>query len=120
MVRHCDTLARLGGDEFVLLVSGVDVRTGPALIARRLLDVLREPFTLEGRNDVPLCVTASIGIATADDHSTSGDLLRNADIALYRAKAAGRNRSAFHTPEMAGVEPPRSEPKAEPEQLDAR
>jgi len=101
VVRHCDTLARLGGDEFVVLVNGVDVRTGPVLVAQRLLDVMRLPFVLEGRTDAPLSVTASIGIATAGDCSTSGDLLRNADIALYRAKAAGRNRSAIYTPDMA-------------------
>jgi diguanylate cyclase (GGDEF)-like protein len=94
VVRHCDTLARLGGDEFVVLVNGVDVRTGPALVAQRLLDVMRQPFILEDRTDAPLCVTASIGIASADDHSTPGELLRNADLALYRAKAAGKNCSA--------------------------
>jgi diguanylate cyclase (GGDEF)-like protein len=98
VVRHCDTLARLGGDEFVVLVSGVDIRTGPALVAQRLLDVMRQPFILENRTDQPLCVTASIGIATADDRTTPGDLLRNADHALYQAKAAGRNRSATYVP----------------------
>jgi diguanylate cyclase (GGDEF)-like protein len=101
VVRQCDTLARLGGDEFVVLVNGVDVRTGPVLVAQRLLDVMRKPFVLEDRTDDPLCVTASIGIATAGNCSTSGDLLRNADLALYRAKSDGRNRSAVYTPDMA-------------------
>jgi diguanylate cyclase (GGDEF)-like protein len=106
VVRQCDTLARLGGDEFVVLVNGVDVRTGPVLVAQRLLDVMRKPFVLEDRTDDPLSVTASIGIATAGDCSTSGDLLRNADIALYRAKAAGRDRSATYTPDMASDDRP--------------
>jgi diguanylate cyclase (GGDEF)-like protein len=101
VVRQCDTLARLGGDEFVVLVNGVDVRTGPVLVAQRLLDVMRQPFVLEDRADEALCVTASIGIATAGHGSSSGDLLRHADIALYRAKAAGRNRSEIYTPDMA-------------------
>jgi diguanylate cyclase (GGDEF)-like protein len=102
VVRQCDTLARLGGDEFVVLVNGVDVGTGPVLVAQRLLDVMRKPFVLEDRSDAPLSVTASIGIATAGDGSSSGDLLRSADIALYRAKAAGRDCSAVYTPDMTG------------------
>ena len=101
VVRQGDTLARLGGDEFVVLVNGVDVRTTPVHVAQRLLDVMRNPFVLEGRTDEPLSVTASIGMATAGEASTSGELLRNADVALYRAKAAGRNRSATYTPDMA-------------------
>jgi diguanylate cyclase (GGDEF)-like protein len=105
VVRHCDTLARLGGDEFVVLVNGADVRTGPRMVAQRLLDVMREPFVLEGRADAPVCVTSSIGIATAGEGCSSGELLRNADVALYRAKAAGRNRSASYTPDMTTDDP---------------
>jgi diguanylate cyclase (GGDEF)-like protein len=71
------------------------------LVAQRLLDVMRKPFVLEDRTDDPLSVTASIGMATAGPESSSGELLRSADIALYRAKAAGRNRSAVYTPDMA-------------------
>ena len=112
VVRQCDTLARLGGDEFVVLVNGVDVSTGPVHVAQRLLDVMRTPFVLEDRTDDPLSVTASIGIATARDEMTSGDLLRNADLALYRAKAAGRNCSETYDPTMAGGARPVPEPKA--------
>jgi len=102
----------LGGDEFVVLVNGVDVSTGPVHVAQRLLDVMRTPFVLEDRTDDPLSVTASIGIATARDEMTSGDLLRNADLALYRAKAAGRNCSETYDPTMAGGARPVPEPKA--------
>jgi diguanylate cyclase (GGDEF)-like protein len=112
VVRHCDTLARLGGDEFVVLVNGVDARTGPVHVAQRLLDVMRTPFVLEDRTDDPLGVTASIGIATARRGTTSGELLRNADLALYRAKAAGRNCSQTYTADMARDDRPRPEPKA--------
>jgi diguanylate cyclase (GGDEF)-like protein len=112
VVRQCDTLARLGGDEFVVLVSGVDVRTGPVLVAQRLLDVMRQPFILEDRTESPLCVTASIGIATVAGCASSGELLRNADVALYRAKAAGRNCSAIYTAERALDDRPLLDPKA--------
>ncbi len=55
---------------------------------------------LDGREDTPIRVTASIGIATATVGATAGDLLRNADVALYKAKAAGKNRSIIFAPEM--------------------
>jgi diguanylate cyclase (GGDEF)-like protein len=100
VVRQSDTLGRLGGDEFVVLVDGLDGGIGPDAVAERLLDVLREPFTLEDRRDLPLTVTASIGIATAARHSTAGDLLRHADVALYQAKAAGKNRSIMFAQAM--------------------
>jgi diguanylate cyclase (GGDEF)-like protein len=99
-IRGSDTLARLGGDEFVVLVDSASFDTGPRLVAERLLDVLADPFVLEGREDTPLTVTASIGIATATPGSTAGDLLRNADVALYNAKAAGKNCSIMFAPEM--------------------
>jgi diguanylate cyclase (GGDEF)-like protein len=99
-IRESDTLARLGGDEFVVLVDGVSVDSGPDLVAERLLEVLRPPFVLEGREQTPLTITASIGIATADERSSAGDLLRDADVALYQAKAAGKNRSVVFAPAM--------------------
>jgi diguanylate cyclase (GGDEF)-like protein len=100
VVRHSDTLGRLGGDEFVVLVDGLDAGIGPDVVAERLLDVLREPFTLEDRPDTTFTVTASIGIATAANHTTAGDLLRHADVALYQAKAAGKNRCVMFAPAM--------------------
>jgi diguanylate cyclase (GGDEF)-like protein len=112
VVRQCDTLARLGGDEFVVLVNGADSATGPVNVAQRLLHVMRKPFILEGRIDQPLHITASIGIATAGQDSSSGDLLRHADVALYQAKANGRDRSAVHRPGMEDDESPPLQPKA--------
>jgi diguanylate cyclase (GGDEF)-like protein len=99
VLRDSDTVGRLGGDEFVVLVEGTSLDAGPELVAERLLDVLREPFDLDGRNCSSLTITASIGIAVGDRISPS-ELLRDADIALYRAKAAGKNCCVVFEPEM--------------------
>ncbi|WPC06657.1 PAS domain S-box protein [Pseudomonas benzenivorans] len=93
-VRQEDTVARLGGDEFVVLLSGLEgPRSSVTRQARTLADKLRrllaEPMRLDGHR---LQVTPSIGIALIPDHGdTPADLLKRADIALYRAKDAGRN-----------------------------
>ena len=92
-----DTIGRIGGDEFVVLVDDTSVLTDPQGLAKRLLELVRStPFELEGRR---LTVTASIGVATGNVCEAS-DLLRNADVALYQAKAEGKNRSAMFLPEM--------------------
>jgi GGDEF domain-containing protein len=76
---------------------------------------MRRPFLLEGHTDTPLLVTASIGIATADDDGfTSGRLLANADLALYRAKAAGRDCAVTYTPDMRSDEPSPAPPARPP------
>jgi diguanylate cyclase (GGDEF)-like protein len=90
VVRDVDALGRLGGDEFVVVAGDMSLMAGPELIAERLLDALKEPFKL-GEGQTPITVTASIGIATGEQ-STAGELLRDADIAMYRAKWDGRNR----------------------------
>ncbi len=96
-VRPQDTLARLGGDEFALLLEGSDVDTG-ALVGH-LLDDIREPVRLGSRE---LHLTASIGSAhTGGEESLQADeLLRNADLAMYAVKRAGRNGSAVFDPSM--------------------
>jgi diguanylate cyclase (GGDEF)-like protein len=90
VVRDVDALGRLGGDEFVIVADDMSLIAGPELVAERLLDALKEPIKL-GEDETPVTVTASIGIATGD-RSSAGDLLRDADIAMYRAKWGGRNR----------------------------
>jgi diguanylate cyclase (GGDEF)-like protein/PAS domain S-box-containing protein len=96
-VREADTVGRIGGDEFVVLVSGASLAAGPEIVAQHLLDVVRDtPFYLEGRY---VTVTASIGIAMGDAYAAA-DLLRNADVALYQAKARGKNCAAIFLPEM--------------------
>jgi diguanylate cyclase (GGDEF)-like protein len=90
VVRDIDALGRLGGDEFVVVAEGMSLTTGPEMIAERLLEALKQPFELQGV-DNRLTVTASVGIA-AGDRVSAEELLRDADIAMYRAKWAGKNR----------------------------
>jgi EAL domain-containing protein (putative c-di-GMP-specific phosphodiesterase class I) len=79
----------MGGDEFVVLVDGGSNDAGPELVAARLLELMREPFEL-ALAPRPIIVTASIGVASGD-RTAPGELLRDADVALYRAKGAGRD-----------------------------
>jgi diguanylate cyclase (GGDEF)-like protein len=98
-MRESDSVGRLGGDEFVVLVDGSTMDAGPELVAERLLRVLREPFEFEGTHPGPLTLTGSIGIA-AGARPSATELLRDADIALYGAKAAGKNCYMVFRPEM--------------------
>jgi diguanylate cyclase (GGDEF)-like protein len=91
VVREGDTAARLGGDEFIVLVEGSTLDAGPELVAERLLEVLNEPYEINGAGRGQLAVTASIGIAFGL-REDADELLRDADTALYEAKAAGKNR----------------------------
>lgn len=100
-VRLEDTVARLGGDEFVVLLSGLEgsrdeVTEKVRQLADTLRELLAEPMSLDGQR---LQVTPSIGVALIPDHGTTpADLLKRADIALYRAKDSGRNTTQlFHT-----------------------
>jgi diguanylate cyclase (GGDEF)-like protein len=88
-LRAVDTVGRMGGDEFVVLIDGGELSAGPELAAQRLLDVMRQPFELEPGGS-PITVSTTIGIALTDRQSAD-ELLSNADVALYQAKAAGRN-----------------------------
>ncbi|MGO9148739.1 MAG: EAL domain-containing protein [Acidimicrobiales bacterium] len=97
-LRDADTIGRMGGDEFVVLIDGASRNAVPELVADRLLEVMRQPFVLDGVS-MPLMVNTSIGIAVGD-RPCPGDLLRDADVALYQAKAAGKNRYEIFNPEM--------------------
>jgi diguanylate cyclase (GGDEF)-like protein len=89
-LRDSDTVARLGGDEFTVLLEGPNAVADAVLAAQRILATLRAPIPLDGQDTY---AAASIGIAGGVDILESGrDLLREADIALYRAKGAGRGR----------------------------
>jgi diguanylate cyclase (GGDEF)-like protein len=101
-MRESDSVGRLGGDEFIVLVDGATMDAGPELVAERLLSVLRTPFELEGLSSGPLTLTASIGIAVGARPSAT-ELLRDADIALYEAKTAGKDRFVVFQPEMHTV-----------------
>jgi diguanylate cyclase (GGDEF)-like protein/PAS domain S-box-containing protein len=99
MLRESDTVGRLGGDEFVVLTESTIRGAGPELLADRIQAVLHEPFLLEEFDQVPLVVSASVGIATGV-RTTASELLRDADIALYRAKAMGKDRWTLFEPAM--------------------
>jgi diguanylate cyclase (GGDEF)-like protein len=94
VIRDIDALGRLGGDEFVVISEEISLTAGPELIAERLLEALQHPFMLGEDERTRLTVTASIGIAIGEA-TTAEDLLRDADIAMYRAKWDGKNRYAI-------------------------
>jgi diguanylate cyclase (GGDEF)-like protein len=88
-LRDADTIGRLGGDEFVVLIDDATLPGAPEMVAERLLELLRQPFHLPGVK-APMSITASVGIAVGH-RETPEELLREADVALYQAKAAGKN-----------------------------
>lgn len=97
-VREIDTIARLGGDEFVLVLDGLDDRDDLLLAAKRVLDSFFEPFEFDGQ---AVYTSASMGIVTGStDYALPSDILRDADIAMYEAKSAGKSHFAIFTPEM--------------------
>ncbi|MFT5277156.1 MAG: diguanylate cyclase (GGDEF)-like protein/PAS domain S-box-containing protein [Glaciecola sp.] len=97
-VRKEDTVGRLGGDEFIVLLRALNDDHNAMDISENLLRVFREPFQIDGRE---LILTVSIGIAIYPENGNcASDLLRNADSAMYQAKALGRNTYSFFTEEM--------------------
>ncbi len=112
LLRASDTVGRMGGDEFVILTEGVSLAAGPTMVAERIREVLRNPFQIEGFEGLPITVSASIGIATGDRPSAQ-ELLRDADIALFRAKAAGRDGSVLFEPAMQAAAVDRLELKSD-------
>jgi len=102
VVRDADALGRLGGDEFVVVTEELSLEVGPELIAERLLEALKPSFKLGAGEETRVTVTASIGIA-AGDHSSAEELLRDADIAMYRAKWDGKNRHVVFETGMQGM-----------------
>jgi len=94
VLRETDVLARLGGDEFAIIQSGeTNQRDAAAALAARILDIFAKPFDVDGNE---LNIGTSIGIALAPEHGTSSDsVLKKADLALYRAKSAGRSGYCF-------------------------
>ena len=94
-LRRSDTIGRVGGDEFVALLHDGDGRRNPRRVAERLIAALQEAFTVEGRE---VFVSASIGIASGDQ--AAEDLLRQADVAMYRAKRLGTGRWVVFEPSM--------------------
>jgi diguanylate cyclase (GGDEF)-like protein/PAS domain S-box-containing protein len=97
-IRKEDTVARLGGDEFSILLNNVNGQEGAERAARNLMSKITEPFKVQGSE---LVITSSIGITICpDDNTDFGGLVKNADMAMYRAKSAGRNNIQFYNKEM--------------------
>jgi diguanylate cyclase (GGDEF)-like protein len=94
ILRDNDTVGRLSGDEFVMLIDSIGLNASPELVAERILDVLRTPFEIPDSDQAPVLVTASIGVATGLPASAE-DLMQDADLALYKAKAGGKNNFAL-------------------------
>ncbi len=100
-VRASDVVARLGGDEFAIVLTAVDCPDGAEALARKLVGVVARPFANRGR---PLQLAASGGVALFPDHAeTPLELMHAADVALYRAKADGRNTARLFAPPMAAM-----------------
>jgi diguanylate cyclase (GGDEF)-like protein/PAS domain S-box-containing protein len=98
VIRQRDTAARLGGDEFAVLVPELKSPQELAVLAQRLIEIVSEPYLVEGHL---VTVGTTIGIAVAPTDGEDADrLLRNADLALYRAKADGKSTFRFFEPEM--------------------
>ncbi len=102
ILRESDTVGRLGGDEFIVLTEGLSLAAGPELVAERLLDVLAEPFHIDGDHETAISISASIGIAIGLRENAE-DFLRDADIALYAAKDAGKRCFVVFEAEMQTV-----------------
>ena len=96
-IRSGDTASRLGGDEFAIMLKGAGPRTG-VRVAREIIAAVKEPFRIQGRE---VYIAASVGVASTRGSGTdAGDLLSNADVAMYRAKKAGPGRIIIFEPHM--------------------
>jgi diguanylate cyclase (GGDEF)-like protein/PAS domain S-box-containing protein len=97
-LRSTDTLARLGGDEFVILLEDIEDRQGAIRVADWIHEQLKQPIPVDGRH---IFVTTSVGVVFSDlGYSQAEDGLRDADIAMYSAKANGRARTEVFEPSM--------------------
>jgi diguanylate cyclase (GGDEF)-like protein len=97
-IKDGDTVARLGGDEFTVILRNAGNPDGALRIATRIIQSLQQPVSLAGRDHF---VCASIGITMfPDDGTTIDELMRNADLAMYQAKAGGRARAVFYDRQM--------------------
>ncbi len=98
IIRSNDTLSRLGGDEFTIIVDTLKAPYQASILAQKVLDIFDEPFDIGVANVISSC---SIGISLSPDDTTDPhDLLKYADIAMYRSKNIGRNSFHFYTEEM--------------------
>ena len=99
VTRATDTVARMGGDEFVILCESSSLAVAKRL-STRVVQAFQSPFSLDDRL---AAVTASVGVAVADQVTSPGDLLRDADLAMYQVKHSGRNAAKSFTREMREI-----------------
>jgi diguanylate cyclase (GGDEF)-like protein len=98
VIREEDTLARLGGDEFTIIMSNFHGDFSPSILAQKILDILQLPIIM---NEDQSHISCSIGISIyPDDATEASELIKHADIAMYRSKLSGRNNYHFYTSEM--------------------
>ena len=97
LIRGADTCARLGGDEFAIVIEQIPSADFARRVADRALGLFRTAFAV-GRKEV--IISASLGIAMGDTASSAGDLMRNADLAMYMAKTSGKGRTALYEDSM--------------------
>ena len=99
MLRETDLAARLGGDEFAILIEKCQSSIDAELLAKKMVALIAEPFLIR---DKEICIEVSIGLARSiDGKADKSNLLKSADIALYEAKAAGRNCYRLFVPHMS-------------------
>ena len=98
-VRDGDLVARLGGDEFTILLKAVRGEQRPSSLAERICQVMAQPFRLGGHE---VSVSSSVGIALAEPGASAGEVMRQADLAMYTAKAKGRSRWQMYAPDLDG------------------
>ncbi|MDC0361658.1 EAL domain-containing protein [Halioglobus sp.] len=97
-VSGLGNVARLGGDEFTIMLTGIRKHRDAAIVAQRILDSLNRPFTADG---LEIMIGTSIGISVlSEDSRDAAELVRNADLAMYKAKSAGKHNFKFHEESM--------------------
>lgn len=99
IIRGMDTVARMGGDEFALVLANAAQQSDIDAVARRIIDVVSEPYEINGRQIV-IGTSVGIAIGRASQGLLPDQLIRNADVALYRAKREGRGTFSQYKPEM--------------------
>lgn len=99
LLQPQDTLARIGGDEFMIVLTRMSMRESADVFAQKLIQSIQQPFCIEGHD---LSVGVSIGICNFPEHGTdANELMKNADMAMYKAKDIGRNQFYSFTEELA-------------------